>query len=130
VAPAWDLSSEGYTISLLAHEAQHFSDYRRYPKLAQTDLEYRAKLTEVALAETTQRSLLDMFSSQATRDRRLPHPFASYWVVERLRARLLASDWAALPSESIRRAARAELQAHSAELDARGAASVQTALPD
>jgi hypothetical protein len=130
VAPAWDLGSEAYNISLLAHEAQHFSDYRRYPKLAQTDLEYRAKLTEIVLAQTTQHSLLGTFSSQALRDRSLPHPFASYWVIERLRLRLGAGDWPAPPSESIQRAALAELQAHSAALDAKGAESVETALPD
>jgi hypothetical protein len=50
VSPSWDLSSEEYRVSLLAHEAQHFADYRRYPKLEGTDLEYRAKLVELILA--------------------------------------------------------------------------------
>jgi hypothetical protein len=56
VAPSGDLASEDCRISLLAHEAQHFSDYRRYPKLAPPDLEYRAKLVELMLAHDTQRA--------------------------------------------------------------------------
>jgi hypothetical protein len=130
VAPAWDLRSEVYTVSLLAHEAQHFSDYPRYPKLAQTDLEYRAKLVEIALAETTQRNLLGQFASAAERNRGLPHPFANHWLVERLRARLGGADWRDRPRDEIAQAALAELQAHSAELDAAGAALVETVLPD
>jgi hypothetical protein len=130
VASAWDLRSEAYTISLLAHEAQHFSDYRHYPKLAQTDLEYRAKLVEIALAETTQRNLLGRFASAAERNRGLPHPFANHWLVERLRARLRGDDWAEQPRDVIAHAALAELQAHSDQLDARGAASVESVLPD
>lgn len=130
VARAWDLNSEAYKISLLAHEAQHFSDYRRYPKLAQTDLEYRAKLVEIALADTTQRELLGKFASRAQRNRDLPHPFANHWLVLRLRARLGGADWMAQPRDAIARAALAELQAHSAALDAEGAASARSALPD
>ncbi len=130
VAPAWDLRSEAYTISLLAHEAQHFSDYRRYPKLAQTDLEYRAKLVEIALAETTQRELLGTFASRAQRNRDLPHPFANHWLVERLRTRLGGADWIARSRDEIARAALAELQAHSDLIDAKGALLAESVLPD
>jgi hypothetical protein len=130
VASAWDLRSEAYTISLLAHEAQHFSDYRRYPKLAQTDLEYRAKLVEIALAETTQRDLLGKFASAAERNRGVPHPFANHWLVERLRMRLGGGEWREHPRDAIARVALAELQAHSEALDAQGAALVKSALPD
>jgi hypothetical protein len=130
VAPAWDLHSEAYTISLLAHEAQHFSDYRRYPKLAQTDLEYRAKWVEIALSETTQHDLLGTFAARAERDRGLPHPFANHWLIERLRTRLGGADWRAQPRDAITRAALAELQAHSDALDAQGAALVESVLPD
>jgi hypothetical protein len=130
VRPAWDLDSESYRISLLAHEAQHFSDYRRYPQLAGPDLEYRAKLVELALAADTQRKLLDSFSTRALRDRALPHSFASYWVVERLRSRIGGERWIAAPRLAIRQAALAELAAHGTALDERGRASVTTALPD
>jgi len=130
VAPSWDLTSESYRISLLAHESQHFSDYRRYPKLAPTDLEYRAKLVELMLAHDTQRALLNKFSAEALRNRATPHPFASWWLVERLRGRLGDLAATGLSADAVRQAAAAELQAHSAALDAKGAATVATALPD
>ena len=130
VVPGWDLSSERYRVSLLAHESQHFADYPRFPKLAQTDLEYRAKLTELALARTAQPDLLAMFSASAKRDRALPHPFAQWWVMKRIGDRLGSDDWKAWKPDEVRAAAAAELAAHTALLQARGAATVETALPD
>lgn len=130
VAPAWDRASEDYRVSLLAHEAQHFRDKRLYPKLAATDLEYRAKLVELALADETQGALLERFSAEAKRERALPHPFASYWVVRRLKERLGAQGWVGLSRRTVREAAAAELAAHGAALDARGAATVESALRD
>jgi len=130
VVPGWDLSGERYRVSLLAHESQHFSDYPRFPKLAQTDLEYRAKLVELALAHDAQHDLLAMFAASARRDRTLPHPFAQWWVMQRVGERLGTSDRAAWKPDAVRAAAAAELAAHTALLQARGAASVETALPD
>jgi len=130
VAAAWQLDGEDYRVSLLAHEAQHFSDRMRYPQLAAADLEYRAKLTELILAKETQRALLEKFAAEAKRERTLPHPFASYWLIERLRARLRSDHWAAIPGDKIREAAGAEFAAHTAAIDARGRESVQSALPD
>jgi hypothetical protein len=130
VAPAWKLDSEAYRISLLAHEAQHFSDRARYPQLSAADLEYRAKLVELALASDSQAGLWQKFSIEARRERALPHPYASHWVVERLRARLGQDCSRGCPTQAVRDAALAELAAHAAALDAAGRATVQTALPD
>jgi hypothetical protein len=130
VAPAWKLDSEEYLVSLRAHEAQHFSDYRIYPKLASPDLEYRAKLVELALANQTQRALLEQFIAGAKRDRTLPHSFANYWVVEHLRTRLGTASRDTVTTDAVRNAATAELAAHSAALDARGRDAVETVLPD
>ena len=130
VVPGWDLSSERYRVSLLDHESQHFADYPRFPKLAQTDLEYRAKLTELALAHDAQADLLAMFSAGAKRDRALPHPFAQWWVMKRIGDRLGSDDWKTWTPDDVRAAAAAELAAHTALLQARGAATVETALPD
>ena len=130
VVPGWDLSSERYRISLLDHESQHFADYPRFPKLGQPDLEYRAKLTELALAHESQADLLAMFSSGAKRDRTLPHPFAQWWVMKRIGERLGTADWKAWKPDDVRAAAAVELGAHTALLQARGAATVETALPD
>ena len=40
-------------ISYLAHESRHFEDYQLFPKLKSADLEYRAKLTELSMANET-----------------------------------------------------------------------------
>jgi hypothetical protein len=130
VTSAWDRGSENYRVSLLAHEAQHFSDNGRYPKLSSADLEYRAKLVELILADRTQRELLEKFKGEAARDRALPHPFASYWLLARLRERLGGLQLAGADVAAIRSAARAELTAHAAALDALGRATATSALPD
>jgi hypothetical protein len=130
VVPGWDLSSDHYRVSLLAHESQHYADYPRFPKLAQTDLEYRAKLVELALARDAQADLLARFSSGARRERALPHPFAEWWVMKRLGDRLGTGDYKTWQPDAVRAAAAAELAAHTALLQARDAAAVDTVLPD
>jgi len=130
VVPSWDLASEDYRVSLLSHEAQHFSDNARFPKLAQTDLEYRAKLVELVGARETQASLLAAFAAGAKRDRTLAHPFAEWWVLARLGQRLGSADWHTWDADRVRAAAEAELRADTARLQAKGAATVETALPD
>lgn len=130
VRSAWQLDSEAYRVSLLGHEAQHFSDKQRFPKLESGDLEYRAKLVELILAHKTQADLLAKFTLRATRQRSLPHPFANFWVIEKLRERLHRQDLAPAAPEEIRSAALAELREHTAALLRSGAAQVGTALPD
>ncbi len=130
VVPGWDLASEHYRVSLLAHESQHFADYPRFPKLASTDLEYRAKLTELAIARDTQRELLESFAASARRERALPHPFAAWWVMAALRGTLGDRDPATWPAEAVRAAAAQALAAHTAALQARGAATVESVLAD
>jgi hypothetical protein len=129
VVPAYDPPGS-WREEMLHHEAQHFSDYRRFPKLAQPDLEFRAKLAQLAMADGMQARLLNSFARNARRDRSLPHPFADHWVTERLRQRLGSERWDALPGEAVRQAARAELAQHAAALDALGRDIAVTALPD
>lgn len=130
VAPSWDLDSEAYRVSLLAHEAQHFSDYGRYPKLASPDLEYRAKLVELILADTTQRKLLEHFEQRAAPDRSRPHAFANHHVVRELKARLADKPLSQAPPAAIREAARAALADHSGKLKALGATAATSAWPE
>jgi hypothetical protein len=130
VAASWDVSSESYRVSLLAHEAQHFADRARWPALAQPDLEYRAKLVELALARHTLRALLDAFAAGARRDRTLPHPFAEWWVMDAIGARLGTKDPGTWPADRVRAAALAALAAHDSALLARGAKGATSVLPD
>ena len=69
VRSAYDLQSENFHVSYLAHEAQHFSDNHRFPRLdRQDELEYRAKLVELAEADSTVYDLLETFASNTSRD--------------------------------------------------------------
>jgi hypothetical protein len=118
VRSGWgDLDDEPFRISFLAHETQHFADKARYGELPSWALEYRAKLTELALAETSQAALLTAFAHSQSDDRTLPHPYANRRVLAALRTRLgLAPDAAfdGADPAAIRAAARAELLADSA----------------
>jgi hypothetical protein len=117
VADAYDTSSEGFTVSYLAHEGQHFRDRSRFPAMEQPELEYRAKLVELALARTTTHALLAHFARDTSADRSLPHSHANRQVVTALSRALLgkgepvreAAVWEALPAERISAAARALL---------------------
>jgi hypothetical protein len=84
VASAYDTKSEHFAVSYLAHEGQHFSDNAKFPKLEQPELEYRAKLTELATAKTTARDLLERFAAQQGPTRETPHGFANAAVVRDL----------------------------------------------
>jgi len=74
----YDLESEKFRVSFLAHEAQHFQDFSRFPQLTQVDLEYRAKLTELTMASRTCGKLLDDFWRTASPNRHFPHSMANY----------------------------------------------------
>ena len=86
------LASEQFRVSYLAHEAQHFSDLRRFPKLEHSELEYRAKPVELSLAADSLYSLLEAFTSQSGTDRKSPHAFADLRVVQHLSTALFGND--------------------------------------
>lgn len=94
VRSAYDTRSEHFRVSYLAHEAQHYSDNARFPNLEQPELEYRAKLTELAVGKTMVYGLLDFFDGNVSADRNVPHSFANGRVVADLRARLFGSGGA------------------------------------
>ncbi len=94
VAPAYKrLDDETFTVRFLAHEAQHSIDMQTWANLESWQLEYRAKLTEVALAQTTQQETLRRLCenrSDATRD--APHAYANFLVIRNLEQRLSGFD--------------------------------------
>lgn len=114
VADAYDTGSETFSVSYLGHEAQHFLDGRRFPAMEQPELEYRAKLTELALARTTTRALLARFAEGMGQDRSVPHAHANRRVVEALSRALLgreapvveAAAWDRIPAERLSQSAR------------------------
>lgn len=113
VNDSYDRSTESFRVSYLAHEGQHFADYKKYPKLEQAELEYRAKLTELASSRQTTRELLRNFRGDATRGRDTPHAHAEYWVISGLQTRLFpkiarpdASAWSSVNVDDVRHAAQ------------------------
>ncbi len=122
LADSYDLESESFRVGYLAHEGRHFADYAKFPALLQPDLEYRAKLTEVALADSTLRGTLAHFTGAAAFDRAAPHSWAAACLVRDLGERLgPGAPWSEVPAEAVRSAARAALEAHTARLVAAGA---------
>lgn len=118
VRPGWkDLSAENFRISFLAHETQHFADKARFGELQSWELEYRAKLAELALADATLARILSAFASNQGSDPAVPHSYANRivlsWMVIELR--LAGPDaLAKAPPGAIRQAARALLKRDSA----------------
>ena len=65
------------------------SDDRRFPRLErQEELEYRAKLVELALADSSAYDLLDAFADNVGDDASVPHSYANGRVVRELQNRL------------------------------------------
>jgi hypothetical protein len=125
------LDSEDFRVSYLAHEGRHFADYRRFPKLEQPELEYRAKLTEIALSDTTTHSLIAEFSRRTLRDRSVPHSFANYCVARDMAKAVFGgivddpARWAPVPADRLRREARRLLEESDARLERLGAAKTE-----
>jgi hypothetical protein len=86
VKSAYDLNSETFHVSYLAHEGQHFADARQFPSLEQPELEYRAKLVEIALADKSLRDLLAEFAGNQSDSRDQPHPYANRRLMRDLRS--------------------------------------------
>lgn len=118
VVPAYDsLDGEDFRVSFVAHESQHFADQKRFPNLKDWEKEYRAKLVELALADSTRTRVLRYFSSSQGDDPADSHSYANRQVLRSIRQRLglaVDADLSTAPPERLRQAAVAELRADSA----------------
>lgn len=111
VVPAYKegLDSEAFRVVFLGHEAQHFADKHRFKDLEDWELEYRAKLVELAQAGAalSEKRLSGFISSQGN-DPAAPHPYANKQLVAALTKRLGNSpDKVSL--DRLQQAAREEL---------------------
>jgi hypothetical protein len=124
VQSAYDLNSENFLISYLAHEGRHFKDYKLFPKLKNSaDLEYRAKLTELSLAKKTLFDLIAFFIANANYDSENGHQIANYCVVRDLSKELFKVEfeknieiWKLVNIKKINKAAYKVLQKNTKEL--------------
>ncbi len=123
---------EEFLISYVSHEGQHFSDYKIFPKLKQPDLEYRAKLTELALAETTTHDIIDKFIGNSKNDTTYAHSFANYMVIYHLSKAIFKSDfesdkkkWKTVSVKKINKIALKVLRENTKKLKSLGANTVE-----
>jgi hypothetical protein len=118
VVPGYQsLNDEDFRVNFLAHESQHYVDYRHFPGLAGWELEYRAKLVELVYADKTRENELTYFITNQGNDPADAHSYADKQLVAALRARLkVGSDEAlkSVPGPALQQAARAELRADTA----------------
>lgn len=132
VRDSYDLESEAFLVSYLKHEGKHFADYKRFPKLASPDLEYRAKLAELAEARTTTHRLLRFLMRNSAPDPANGHAFANHCLVRDLSRMLFDKDreddpaaWEQVPVERIQQASRELLLQNTQDMVAAGAAEVE-----
>jgi hypothetical protein len=89
VVPRYEsLDTEEFKVTFLGHEAQHFADKSRFKDLKAWELEYRAKLTELALSSDTRAKVLGKFIEDQGDDPGSPHSYADREVLKALVARL------------------------------------------
>ena len=112
MVPAYhNLDDEVFSVRFLCHEAQHFADKRAFPGLDGWELEYRAKLVELALPIDSQRTTLRLFGENRSPSPSAPHGYANAKVLRDVAARLGIDEASlcgngALPADAIRLSAR------------------------
>lgn len=93
VRKAYDLKSENFLISYLAHEGRHLLDYKLFPNMQGADLEYRAKLTELSLAKESIFKIIETFINNADSESTNPHPAANYRVIKDLSRKIFGNEF-------------------------------------
>ena len=120
IVPAYkSLSDETFSVRFLAHETQHFADKHRFGNLESWELEYRAKLVELALANESQASTLTRICENRGDDKNTPHAYANSRVVHdidlglNLAGRSSICEGPRVPGNVVRKVARAVLMEDS-----------------
>jgi hypothetical protein len=117
VEDAYAPGTESFEVSYLKHEGRHLADLERFPGLSAVELEYRAKLTELAFASKTLRGLLDDFSEKSAPNPGSPHAAANFRVTQDAWRELYGSSfpggnqvWMTVSPWKVNRAARRLLE--------------------
>tara|TARA_R110000868_G_scaffold383578_1_gene650582 strand:- start:10523 stop:11569 length:1047 start_codon:yes stop_codon:yes gene_type:complete len=84
VEKAYDTNSEEFRVSFLAHEGMHYLDLKEFPDLENVDLEYRAKLSELSLADSTMFELIEFFINNSDPNSEVPHSVANHRLINQL----------------------------------------------
>lgn len=123
VAWAYVPGTEPFEVSYLKHETRHLADFERFPGLSSEELEYRAKLTELAFAAQTARRLLQDFSAKGAPNPASPHAAANYRVVRDMYVELYGKAypgspdaWSMVNAGMVNAVARRLLERHTVSL--------------
>lgn len=115
------LDKAEFEISFLKHEAQHLSDYRMFPHIGAKDLEYRAKLVELAYYPSLDK--LSEFLAHAAPDKGNAHAYSAYCIATKLSRRLLdryvnldGDPWCGVSVSQVQDTALLLLNEHTREL--------------
>ena len=105
-------------MTFLGHETQHFADMARFPDLEPWQMEYRAKLVELAQAEETRERVLSKFREDQGDDPASPHSYANRRVLRSLEERLgvSAADLSTIELSRLHSAAIDELRENTRRL--------------
>lgn len=131
VRKAYDLQSESFLISYLAHEGRHFEDNKLFPKLLNADLEYRAKLIELSMLDKNLFDVLAFFVANADPKTEDGHKKADYYVVAHLSEKIFSKEfetdmaqWKAIKPDVIRNASKDLLKQNTMALKKEGKQAV------
>ena len=132
VKKVYDISSEKFQVSYLTHEAQHFADYKSFPKLTGADLEYRAKLAELSAAKETVYELISKFIDGSDNNRRNAHPFANFCLIRDFSKEIFnqefvadINEWDKIPYQKLNTASIKLLKKNTSGLNNEGAEKVK-----
>lgn len=87
-----DINSSEFQIWFLKHEAQHLSDYKEFPNLNPSNLEYRAKIIEL-IYNPHPHELIEKFLKESKNDKNLPHPYAAFSIIKSLSFTLFGQSY-------------------------------------
>jgi len=125
ISNSYDRNSEKFRVSYLKHESRHLADFERFPGLSSLELEYRAKLTELAFATTSLRDLLDDFTVKSADNTDSPHAYANYRVTRDMYQAIhdepfpaTGNPWQGVNVAAANKAARKLLKRNTAILEA------------
>ena len=131
VDDAYDRESENFNVSYLTHEGQHFADYKSFPALQQTDLEYRAKLIELIKSNETTHQLIEKFLNHTSKIKGNAHAFANHCVIRDLSKLLFKEEfvseketWLKIDPNLIREKSLFLFQQHTEKLEELGSEQV------
>jgi hypothetical protein len=120
---AYAPDTEGFEVSYLKHETRHLADFERFPGLSSAELEYRAKLTELAFASRTLRRLLEDFHAKSAPNPESPHAEANFRVVQDVYRALHGTElpelngvWLTVDVGKVNRVARRLLEKNTGKL--------------